>query len=349
MDLLERLVNTPGVPGREGAIRDVIEAHARQAGVFDEIATDALGSLVCIRRPRPRDGGPVAMPRRVLLAAHMDQIGFLVSHVSKEGYLRLHPVGAFDPRTLFAHRVQVVTAGGETIAGVMNPPGRPIHTAPPEDLKKIPELETFYVDTGLAPDEARARIAKGDMVVLDGPFHRLGRYVAGGGLDNRVGCWALLRAMEALQFHDCEIHCAWTAQEELGSRGAGPVAFAAEADIGISCDTTVCCEVPGVEEENHVTEAGNGVALQVADSSTLSDMGLVRDMERVAQQQGIKCQRSLMLGGGQDGALIQRARCGVRTIVLSCPVKHLHTATELVHVDDLASYPALLAAYLGSL
>lgn len=350
MELLAKLVTTPGVPGREDRIRAVIEAHVRDAGIFDEIRTDALGSLICVRHPRPKDSDTKReRSRRVLLAAHMDQIGFLVSHVCDRGYLRLHPVGAFDPRTLFARRVLVETAAGEMLPGILNPGGRPVHTAPAEELKKVPELDAFYVDTGLPADAVKRRVGKGDMVVLDGPFQETGHYVTGGALDNRVGCWALIRAMEQLETHDCEIYCAFTAQEELGSRGAGPAAFGIDADIGISCDTTVCADVPDVEARHHVTTAGDGVALQIADSSTLSDMALVRAIAAVAAGAQIRYQRSLMEGGGQDGAYIQRARRGVVTLVLSCPVKHMHTAAEMVHRDDLASYRDLIVAYLATL
>lgn len=349
MKLLERLINTPGVPGREDRIRAVIEEHVRAAGIFDEIRTDALGSLIGVRRPRPRSRAQAGAPVSVLAAAHMDQIGFLVRHISSEGFLALHPVGAFDPRTLFGHRVRVCTEGGEDLPGIINAPGRPIHTATPEELKLVPDLSTFFVDLSLPHETVRDKVRLGDMVVLDAPFLAMGQSIIGGGLDNRVGCWALIRALEAMTHHDCTIYAVWSVQEELGSRGAVPASFGIEADIGLSCDTTVCCKVPGVPAEQQVTLPGEGVSLQIADSSTLADMSLVRDLETVARAKGIRSQRSLMLGGGQDGAAIQRSRRGVRTIVLSCPVKYMHSAVEMVHRDDLDSYRSLIAAYLESM
>jgi len=346
MDLLEKLVNTHGVPGRESGIRGVIEHYVKEASIFDELRVDPLGTLVGVRKPRPKPGAGSKKPMRVLLAAHMDQIGFLVSYISDKGHLSLHPVGAFDSRTLFARPVVVTTQSGEQLPGVMNPEGHPIHTAKAEDTKKVPELKAFYVDLGLPTEDVKAKVRKGDMVVPEGRLQRVGHYAVASGLDNRAGCWALIRAMEKLVHHDCEIYCAFTAQEELGSRGAGPVTFDIAPDLGISCDTVVCCEVPGVEERDHITSAGDGVALQVADSSTLSDMKLVADVETIARSKSISCQRSLMLGGGQDGALIQRSRGGVPTIVFGCPLKHMHTVTEMVHMDDLSSYRDLLCSYL---
>lgn len=349
LKLLQELVGTPGVAGREDQIRGVIQGHVRQLGVFDEIKTDALGSLICVRKPRPIEGSAGGAARRVLVSAHMDQIGFLVSGVSSTGMIYLHPIGSFDPRTLFARRVSVISSSGESLPGIMNAPGRPVHTASPEELKSVPELARFFVDVGLPADIVQQKVSKGDMIVPDGGLEVIGDFFVGSGLDNRVGCWALISALESIGHHDSEIVCAWTAQEELGSRGAGPVAFGMELDIGISCDTTVCCDVPGVDEADHITSAGKGVALQIADSSTLSDMQLISEMEAVAQADKIPTQRSLMLGGGQDGALIQRSRRGVRTAVLGCPIKHMHTNAEMVHRTDLFACRDLILKYLQSL
>jgi len=345
MKLLENLVNTHGIPGREQRVRDQIECHVPKAGLFDEIRPDALGSLTCLRRPRPAGPAP-ATPTRVLVMAHMDQIGFLVSHVSKDGLLYLQPVGSFDPRTLIARRVAVYPHGANALPGTLLAPGHPVHTAEPEETRKVPEIKSLYVDLSLPAETVKATVRPGDMVVLDAPFAEIGHSAVGGGLDNRVGCWALIRAIEMLSHHDCEICAVWTAQEELGSRGAGPAAFGYEADIGISCDTIVSCDVPGVAEQQRIAKPGDGVSIVIADSSVLSDMSLVAAIEAVARERKIKCQRSLMQGGGQDGALIQRSRRGVRTLVLSCPLKHMHTAVETAHRDDLEAYRDLLAAFL---
>ncbi|MCA9079081.1 MAG: hypothetical protein KDA58_00920, partial [Planctomycetaceae bacterium] len=148
---------------------------------------------------------------------------------------------------------------------------------------------------------------------------------------------------------DCEIHAVWTVQEEVGLRGAIPAAFAVEPDIGLSCDTTLCCKTPGVPDEQRITVPGDGVCLKIMDSSTIADLGLLEDLEAVAASKEIPCQRGVLPRGGQDGAAIQRSRGGVRTAVFACPVKYIHTITEMSHKTDLESYPALLAAYLETL
>lgn len=345
--LLARIVAAPGVPGREEEIRALLESEVRKPGLFDDVRTDDLGSLICVRNPR---GARVPeRPLRVLVAAHMDRIGFLVSHISAGGFLRLHPVGSFDPRTLFARRVSVITQDGARLPGILNPEGRPHHTAPAEELGKVPPLDQFFVDLSLPENSVRTQVALGDMVLFDSPVRWVGEGLSGPGLDDRVGCWALLSAIDQLGEHGCEIHAAWTSQEEVGSRGAQALSFGVDADIGIACDTNVCCDLPGTPEEHHVMKAGGGVGLQIADSSTLSDMGLVRDLEAVARRHGIACQRTLMLGGGQDGARIQLSREGVRTVVLSCPIRYLHTDAELAQLVDIVSYRDLLRCYLETL
>lgn len=348
MELLQTLTQTPSVPGREDRVRQVIQDYVSKQELFDELSVDAMGSLIGVRRPRPRKGKSVEAPLKVMLAAHMDQIGFLVSYISEDGYLRVNPVGGFDLRNLFARRVRVCTSSGD-LAGVMNPAGRPIHIASEEEKKKIPEITEFFIDLGLSGKEVNERVRIGDMVVLDGPFAQVGDYVSSQCLDNRVGCWAVIRAIERLKHHTCEIHAAWTVQEEVGLRGAMPAAFGIAPDLGISCDTTLCCKTPGVPDEQRVTVPGNGVCLKIMDSSTIADLRTLEEIEAVAARKNIKCQRGVLPRGGQDGAVIQRSRSGVRTAVFACPIKYIHTVTEMAHKVDLESYPALLAAYLEQL
>lgn len=348
MELLERLTQTPSVPGREDRIREVIQDYVTEKKLFDDIRTDPMGSLICVRNPRPEDGNVPDKPVRVMLAAHMDQIGFLVSFIGDDGFLRVNPVGGFDRRNLFARRVKVCTAT-EDLRGVMNPAGRPVHIASDEEKKNIPEINEFFIDLGLEPDVVKEKVRIGDMVVLEGPFSEVGDSVVSQCLDNRIGCWALIRAIESLEHHNCEINAVWTVQEEVGLRGAMAASHEVAPDIGISCDTTLCCKTPGVPEEQRVTVPGDGVCLKVMDSSTIADIKLLEELEAIAEKNNIPCQRGVLPRGGQDGAAIQRSRSGVRVAVFACPVKYIHTVTEMSHKTDLESYPKLLAAYLQQL
>ncbi len=348
MKLLQTLTQTPSVPGREDRIRQVILDYVTEHKLFDHVTVDSMGSLIGLRKPRSENGKASARPLKVMLAAHMDQIGFLVRHIDEQGYLRLNPVGGFDARNLFARKVRVCTSHGD-FPGTMNASGKPIHIASESEKKKIPEVTEFFVDLGMTGDQVRSKVLIGDMVVLDGPFEEVGDSVVSQCLDNRVGCWAQIKAIEALQHHNCEIHAVWTVQEEVGLRGAQTAAFGVEPDIGVACDTTLCCKTPGIPDEDRVSVAGDGVCLHVMDSSMISDIGLVEQFEAVAKANSIKCQRAVLPRGGQDGAMIQRSRSGVKTIALACPVKYIHTVTEMTHKDDLNSYHTLLTAWLKSL
>ena len=345
MELLQKLTQTPSVPGRENRIRSVIEEHIRSQHLFDDIQTDPLGSLIAVRKARTADGKAPEAPLKVMLAAHMDQIGFLVRHIDDNGFVRVNPVGGFDTRNLFARTVRVCTKNGD-LPGVMNPSGRPIHIATDDEKKKVPLISDFCIDLGMSGDAVKEQVQIGDMVVLDGPFREVGDYVTSQCLDNRVGCWAQIRAIENLTNHNCDIYAAWTVQEEVGLRGAMPAAFGIEPDIGVACDTTLCCKTPGVPDEERVTVAGDGVCLHVMDSSMISDIGLIEEIETVAAKSEIKCQRGILPRGGQDGAVIQRSRSGVRTVAFACPVKYIHTVTEMSHRDDLDAYHRLLTAWL---
>ena len=348
MELLRTLTQIPSVAGREDRIRNEIENYLTSGQLLDSVQTDAMGSLIGVRKARSSNEKTGQKPLRVMMAAHMDQIGFLVRHVDEQGFLRVNPVGGFDTRNLFSRTVRVCTQSGD-MPGVMNPSGRPVHIATEEEKKNIPKVTEFCVDLGLAGNTVQEKVQIGDMVVLDGPFHTVGDCVVSQCLDNRVGCWAQIRALEQLTCHNCDIYAAWTVQEEVGLRGAMTAAYGIEPDIGISCDTTLNCETPGVPQEDRVSVFGDGVALGLMDSSMISDIRLIEDIEAVAETGSIKCQRSILPRGGQDGAMIQRSRHGVRTVAFACPVRNIHTVTEMCHNEDLASYPALLAAWIQTL
>ncbi|MCC6580701.1 MAG: M42 family peptidase, partial [Phycisphaeraceae bacterium] len=219
MKLLEQLTTTPGVPGREDRVRNLILDSS--GSLFDETSVDALGNLHCHRKPRPRHAATPSRissdnpPTKVMLAAHMDQIGFLVRHIDDKGFLRIQNVGGFDTRNLFARLVTVCTNTGD-LPGVLNPGGKPVHIASDEDRKKVPDISDLVVDLGLPPEVVKAKVSIGDMVVLRAGFTQVGNSVVAQCLDNRVACWIALRAIEMTPHHDCDIHVVFTTQEEVG-------------------------------------------------------------------------------------------------------------------------------------
>jgi endoglucanase len=355
MQLLERLTQTPAVPGREGRLRELIMSEAGH--LFDQMQVDPMGSIIAVRHPRSKQsgakkktskkkaGGSSKEPTKVMLAAHMDQIGFLVKHVDDNGFLRVQNVGGFDTRNLFARLVTVCTESGD-LPGVMNVSGKPIHLASEEEKKKIPEVADLMVDLGLPADEVKQKVRVGDMVVMDVPFTEVGQTVVAQALDNRVACWLVIRAIEQLEAHQCEIHCVFTVQEEVGLRGAMTSAYAVKPDIGIGVDTTLCIDTPGVSDDQAVTKQGQGAALTVMDSASIGDPEILQTFEKLGDKHNIPYQRSILPRGGTDTAGIQRAGPGVRSFTLSCPTRYIHTVTEMVHRDDLYACRDLLHRYL---
>ncbi|EYD70803.1 M42 family metallopeptidase [Limimaricola hongkongensis] len=339
-DLLKRLCETPGVPGHEHRVRDLITAEI--GDLFDHVETDAMGSLHC-----RRDARAEAAPK-IMLLCHMDEIGFLVSHIDEKGFLWLQPVGGFDPRNLFSRRVLVCTDDGD-IKGVMNPGGKPLHISKPEDRKKVPDVGEFFVDTGLGK-AAADKVKIGDMVVMDEPFLEMGDKFVSKALDNRVACWLGIEAIRQLadKGRGAEIHVVFTTQEEVGLRGARTAAYKVRPDIGIGVDTTIACDTPGVPDKDRTTVQGKGFGLHVRDSSFIADRGLVADLEKLASDRDIPFQRTMLAAGGQDGAAAQQAAAGARAVGVVVGTRYIHTVTEMVDRADLEAARDILSAYLAS-
>ncbi len=344
IDLLRRLCEMPGVPGREHRVRALIEAELE--GLVDESYTDPMGSLLTMKKATKAGEGD---PLRIMLLCHMDEIGFLVSHVSDEGFVSVDPVGGFDPRNLFSRRVLVCTKDGD-LKGVMNATGKPIHTASPEDRKKIPEPTDFFIDLGLGKD-TKDKVRVGDYVVMDEPLIEIGEKIVSKALDNRIACWLGIEVLRALKEseaeHACDIHVAFTAQEEVGLRGAKTASYAVKPDIGFGIDTTLAVDTPGVPANSRVTVQGDGFGLKVKDSSFIGDLALIEEVEALAAAKGIKHQRCILSRGGQDGAAAQQAAAGARAVGLVVGTRYIHTVTEMIHRDDLQAAKDILVAYLS--
>lgn len=344
IDLLKALCETPGAPGHEHRVRALIEKEIK--GLFDDVETDALGSLLCRKAPTKKTKGT---PKKIMLLCHMDEIAFLVSHISKEGFLYLQPVGGFDPRNLFSRRVLVCTDNGDYKA-VMNPGGKPIHISSPDERKKVPQPTEFIVDTGMGED-AKDKIAVGDFVVMDEPLIDMGKKVVSKALDNRIACWLGIEVMRELKKkkakHGCEIHVAFTAQEEVGLRGARTASYAIKPDIGFGIDTTLACDTPGVPSKDATTRQGEGFGLHVKDSSFIADRDLVAEVEALAKKKKIPYQRTLLAAGGQDGAAAQQAAAGAKAVGIVVGTRYIHTVTEMIDKGDLEAAKDILVAYLS--
>lgn len=339
MELLRKLSEVAGVPGREEKVREIIEAELE--GVVDAMETDAMGNLHAVKRAKA-DGAP-----RAMIAAHMDEIGFLVKFVDDKGFLRVQQLGGFDPRNLFARQVTVhASLSREELVGVMNPAGKPIHISTPEERSKVPQIADFFVDLGLSADDVKAKVRVGDMVTLRQEFHDLGKVVTGKALDDRAGCWVAVQTLKRVKDPAFEVHAVFTTQEEVGLRGAVTSAFKVEPHVGIALDTTLAVDTPGAQDHVRITEMGKGVGIKVMDGSSISTRWLLDEFLALAEKRGIEHQLEVLPLGGTDAGAIQRSRLGVPSITLSTPSRYVHTVTEMVAKSDLEAEVALLTAFL---
>ena len=298
---------------------------------------DVLGNVTAIKK----GSGDL----RVMLAAHMDEIGFMVRHIDDQGFVRLQPLGGFDPRVLVAQRVLVHPAEGDSLRGVLTTGTKPIHLLADEKLGS-PKLEELYVDLGLPSARVRELVTIGDSVTLDRTLEVLGDNVIGKALDDRAGVFTMIETIRRLGKHKVNVLAVATVQEEVGLRGATTAAFGVEPDIAIALDTTLALDIPGSLPQDMITRIGEGVAIKVFDSSFIPNFRLVRHLREVAAKHNIRHQLEVLPRGGTDAGAMQRARSGAAAITLSIPSRYVHTVNEMVSQLDLDAAATLLARYL---
>ncbi|CAN5532489.1 MAG: M42 family metallopeptidase [Chloroflexota bacterium] len=336
-DLLKTLCELPGIGGREDAVRAFV--RERMSTLCDETSVDRLGNVVGIKRG---SGGPT-----VMLAAHMDEIGFLVKHIDDKGFLRLQPVGGFDPRVLPAQRVIVHGFKGDALRGVMATQSKPIHLLAGAELS-APKLDEVFVDIGLSGDEVKEKVEIGDMVVMDRTVERVGNNVIGKAFDDRLCVFAMLEALKALgdRQPNATIVAVATVQEEVGLRGARTSAFNVDPDIGVALDVTLAMDIPGGSEQDTVSKLGEGAAIKIMDSSHISNHKLVQHFRQLARENDIPHQMEVLPRGGTDAGAMVINRGGAPVITLSFPTRYIHTVNEMCAVSDIQAGINLLAAYL---
>lgn len=336
-DFLRRLTQTPGIASREDEVRDIVAAELEP--YVDSVTVDVMGNLIGITKGT---GGP-----RVAVAAHMDEIGFLVRHIDDSGFLKLQKVGGFDPRVLVAQRVAVHTRSHGSHPGVLQPGSKPIHLQSAGDSKEL-KLEDLFVDLGLPVGEVNERVTVGDMVTMDRDQVRIGDTVVSKALDDRLGIYVMIEAIKRVSGQAATVVAIATTQEEIGLRGATTAAFDAEADIAIALDVTIASDIPGNASDSVVTRLGDGTAIKLFDSSQLPDVHLVQHLIDLAQTNDIPFQREILPAGGTDAGAFQKSRGGVRTATISIPTRYVHSVNEMAHVEDIQASVDLLAAFLSA-
>ena len=339
VSLLKEICEIAGAPGFEKRVRElVIELVTPHA---DEVKTDNLGNVIAVKKGTRNPDG-----KRVMVAAHMDEIGFIVTHIDDNGFLRFHTLGGFDPKTLTAQRV--IVHGKKDLIGVMG--SKPIHVMSQEERNKLPKTTDFFIDLGMPKEEVERYISIGDSVTRDRELIEMGDCVNCKSIDNRVAVFILIEALKKLENPAYDVYATFTVQEEVGIRGANVAAHGINPDFGIALDTTIAFDVPGAQAHEKVTELGKGTAIKIMDAMTICDYRMVEFMKQTANKEKITWQPEILTAGGTDTAGVQRmGKQGAIAGAISIPTRHLHQVIEMAHKQDIAYSIDLLVACLEQL
>ena len=321
-ELIQTLSSAHGPSGDEADIRNILSELA--SPMADEVAWDTMGNLIVHRK------GPGS---KVMLAAHMDSIGFIVTHIEKEGFLRMGKLGGISPKEAVYTPIRFKNG----VRGVVVPEEK-------ADFGKL-KLDECYIDIGARDEEqAKKLVQVGDTAVYDSPCFLQGSGVISPYLDNRISCAVLLAVLERIQTSANDLYFVFTSQEEVGLRGAKTAAWAIDPDWAIAVDVTDVDDTPGSERSGTV-QLGKGAAVKVMDSSIICHPEVVAKLEGLAQVQGISVQRDIMRGGGTDAGAIHTTRLGVKTGGISVPCRYIHTPVEMADLGDAEACIKLVEAF----
>lgn len=338
VELLKELCQIPAAPGFEQRLRARVLELAEP--LVDELRTDAMGNVIAIKKGRS--------DKRVMVAAHMDEISFIVTHIDDRGFLRIHTLGGFDPKTLTAQRV--IVHGKEDIIGVMG--CKPIHVMSPEERKAGLKIKDYFIDTGLPVEKVKELVEVGTPVTRERELIEMGDCVNSKSLDNRLAVFMLLEAFRELQDQELphDLYGVFSVQEEVGIRGASVAAQQINPDFGFAIDVTIAFDVPPAQPHEYITELGKGVAIKIMDNSSISDYRMVRFMKEVADKNEIDWQAEILTGGGTDQAGVQRrGQNGAIAGCISIPCRNVHQVIEMSHKKDIRGGMDLLRECLLSL
>lgn len=339
---LEKLSNARGVSGNESAVRTLLLEHIKTK--VDEYKVDALGNLIAIKRISARRANSRRSPFRLLIAAHMDEVGFLITHINAEGRLHFEKVGGLDDRVLLSKPVWV---GSNGAAGVIC--AKPRHLTSEPERKKVVDADELVIDIGATSKEDALRVVKpGDYVTFATAFGLFGEnYVRGKALDDRVGCALLVELLN--DDFPIEICAAFTTQEEIGLRGARVAGYRVEPDAALVLEATICDDSPKKKDVSPTTRLGSGPALTLVDRGMLADKRWIKLFKSSAYEHHIPFQIKQPLVGGTDGGRLHLTRAGVPTAVVSVPARYIHSPAAVLSLDDYHNALRLLRAALAKL
>ncbi len=325
--LIQKLVESVGPSGYEKPVRDLIRSEID--GFADEIRVDALGNLIA----RKGTGGQGGL--KILLSAHMDEIGVIATHIDDNGFVRFTGVGGVYPHTCYGGRVKFVN-GTQGVIGIEKMDG----------LEKMPGLAKMFIDVGAA-SRADCPVKVGDMAVFDRPFTQIGSRLVSKAMDDRIACAIQVETLRRMKEYGGpnELYFVFSVQEEVGPRGAGPATFGIDPDMGLSVDVTLTGDTPqGAKME---VALGKGPAIKVKDSGMIADPRVIAAMTAAAQRAGLPYQYEVLVGGTTDAIAIQVSRAGVPAGCLSVPCRYVHSPSEMVDLNDVEQSVELLVELLS--
>jgi len=333
---LEKLSMLPGVSGRETAVREYILEQISE--LADEVTVDATGSIIAVKR------GAREADRRVMLSAHMDEVGLIITNIGSDGLLKFDTVGGIDPRVICGRTVLVGLGAVPGVIGVT-----PIHLAKGDSRDKCPKADEMYIDIGASSkSEAETMVSPGDVCIFDTAFERFGDgKLKGKAIDDRAGCAILIELMK--QEYLCDVWFAFTTMEEVGLRGAGCAAYTVAPDYAIVVESTTAADVPGVDEDSRVCRVGGGAVVGFMDRRTIYDRELFDRSLELAREKAINVQVKQAVAGGNDAGAIQAVRSGVRTLAVSLPCRYLHAPAAVIAEADFNAAYELVYELLVSL
>jgi len=325
--LLKTLCETFGPSGYEDAVRKIILKEVRS--LADEVKVDALGNLIARKKPLDR----AKNPKKIMLAAHMDEIGVIVSHVDKKGFVRFTNIGAAFGRYTLGARVRFLNG----VTGVVGYDRL-------EQVDEILPISKMYIDVG-ATNSGDCPVKIGDIAAFERSFIEMGDRVVAKSLDDRAGVAVLIETLRAIKSTPNDLYFVFTTQKEVGERGAGAAAFGINPDIGVAVDVTPTGDTPS--SLKMTMELGSGPCIKFRDVDMISDPRIVNWMIQTAEKAKIPFQREVLLAGGGDAKRIQISRAGVMTGVLSIPCRYIHSSSEMADLGDLKISVKLLTAMLS--
>lgn len=334
--LLKELTAARGVSGDEGDIRTLLKRLCEERGALCRV--DRMGNLIA-----EKDGGDASAPH-ILLDAHMDEVGLIVSGIRDDGLLRYKTIGGIDSRVMVSKRV---LCGDKNVPGVIG--AKAIHLQTQTDRDRVLGHDSLFIDIGAKTKaEAEKLVPRGTYVCFDSPLEAFGDgLVVSRALDDRIGCLSMLAALE--HGYKGKLTCAFTTQEEVGLRGAVVVGQSLSYDLAIALEGTAANDLGDVPVTAQVAEVKKGVALSTIDNASISHPRLVAAIDAIAREKGIPCQPKRFVSGGNNAGPLQRGQDGKPTAVLSVPCRYIHSPASVAALSDIQSQADLVCALLDTL